>query len=179
MWAFCKTAWCLYCKWEMRVLNCELMCHHMSVITCHHMSVITCHHMSVITCHHMSVITCLLSHAITCLTICVLLQYFGKAELKLRIILFRDMAPYCRGSVSRRFESTRCLRLEDLTVPEGILLADHSPQQNLCVNLKSSNLESQTNTERSVRHHCAVYPIPSSYHSAFLTSWQASNFEVR
>ena len=27
-----------------------------------------------------------------------------------------------RGSVSRRFEGTRCLRLEELTVPKSILL---------------------------------------------------------
>ena len=26
MRAFCKTAWCLYCKWEMHVMNCELVC---------------------------------------------------------------------------------------------------------------------------------------------------------
>jgi len=113
---------------------------------------------------------CLLSHAITCLSIYILQPYSEKAELKLRIILFRDVAPYFRGSVSRRFESTRCLRLEALTVPKSILLAGHNPPKNLCVNPKYSNLESQKNTERSVRCHCAVHPVPSSYHSVFLTS---------
>ena len=120
-----------------RVITCVITCHHM----CYH--VITCYHMSSRVLSH--VITCVItsSHVLSHVLTYVLQQYSEKAELRLRIILFGDVAPVCRGSVSRRFERTRCLRLEDVTVPKSILLADRNPRQNLCETLKSSNLESK------------------------------------